>query len=242
MISDKKSNKKDPEKEYFGSTGQKIRKTRERKGVPAPQLAANCGITKGAMSLYENGLRQVGDEKRKAIADALGVSDYALKDHQLHDSSDILFTLFEMAEMGYLKPVVTEDSVGVQIMNPDLHDAILVWNEKYQQKLDGTLSQEEFDEWKDSFSLDKVVPPEKIVPQPVGNGSSSEEIRSLQMLRQTMEYDIGRVEHCIENDDVVGIWSMFKVLKTNLLNWLDRDIESMIEKNETHSDHKSQSE
>ena len=227
---------------YWGSTGQKIRKIRDRKGIIAPKLAEQCKTTKTAISYYENGLRQISDEKRKAIADALGVSDYALKDHQLHDSSDILFTLFEMAEMGYLKPVITEDSVGVQIMNPDLHDAILVWNEKYQQKLDGTLSQEEFDEWKDSFSLDKVVPPEKIIPESIPSGSLCGEIRSLQMLRQTMEYDIGRVEHCIENDDVVGIWSMFKVLKKNLLNWLDRDIESMIEKNETHSDRKSQSE
>ena len=155
-----------------------------------------------------------------------------MKDHQLHDEADILFTFFEMEERGYLKPVVTEESVGVQIANPLLHDALLLWNEKYQQKLNGTLSQEEYDEWKDSFTPDQAVPPEKITFQTVRTGSHSEEIRSLQMLRQTMEYDIGRVEHFIESDDVMGICSMFKVLKLSLLNWLDQEIKKLIEKNQ----------
>ena len=232
MVPKKKNEIVDSKVAIWGSTGQKIRKIRERKGIIAPKLAEQCKTTKTAISYYENGLRQVSDDKRKAIADALGVSDHALKDHQLHDEVDILFTFFEMEERGYLKPVVTEESVGVQIANPLLHDALLLWNEKYQQKLNGTLSQEEYDEWKDSFTPERAVPPEKITFQTVRSGSHSEEIRSLQMLRQTMEYDIGRVEHFIESDDVMGICSMFKVLKLNLLNWLDQEIKKLIEKNQ----------
>lgn len=179
-------------------------------------------------------MRQVSDDKRQAIADALGVSDHALKDHQLHDSADILFTLFEMEDKGYLKPVVTEDSVGVQIVNPLLHDAVLAWNEKHQHKLDGTLSQEDYDEWKDTFELEQTIPPEQITFQTVPFGSHSEDIRSLQMLRQTMEYDISQVQHYIDTDDVLGISQTFETLQRNLLNWLDKDIQGMMEKNKNN--------
>ena len=113
MVPKKKNEIVDSKVAIWGSTGQKIRKIRERKGIIAPKLAEQCKTTKTAISYYENGLRQVSDDKRKAIADALGVSDHALKDHQLHDEADILFTFFEMEERGYLKPVVTEVSVGV---------------------------------------------------------------------------------------------------------------------------------
>ena len=143
-----------PDTRRYLSIGQKIRRIRKRKGLTAPKLAEKCKTTKTAISYYENGLRQVSDERRKAIADALGVSEGILKDHQLNESSDIIFALFEMEEQGYLKPVVSEDSVGLQVDNSVLREALIAWNEKYKQKANGLLSQEEYDEWKDSFSFE----------------------------------------------------------------------------------------
>ena len=231
MISDKKSNKPDLKEEYFGSTGQKIRKIRERKGVTAPQLAANCGITKGAMSLYENGLRQISDEKRKAIADALGISEKALKDYQFRDDLDILFALFEMEERGYIQPQVIGDRIEFLTANPLLQSSITVWSEKYQQCENGSLSAEDYADWKDSFFPDQTIPAEHMPMESADNGVYSSEIRSLQLLRQTMEYDISQVQHYIDTDDVLGISQSFETLQRNLLNWLDQDIEKMIEKN-----------
>ena len=66
----------------------------------------------------------------------------------------------------------------------------------------------------------------------VGNGIYTSEIRSLQLLRQTMGYDIAQVQHFIDTDDVLGISQTFETLRRDLLNWIDRDIQSLLEKNQ----------
>ena len=131
----------------FGSTGQKIRRVRERKGVAAPQLAAKCGITKGAMSLYENGLRQVSDEKRKSIADVLGVTDYALKYYNLNDVLDVLYSLFEMEDKGYISPD------NISSTDEFLNEAIEQWSEQRNLWIKDQISDNEYHNWKDTFAF-----------------------------------------------------------------------------------------
>ena len=150
----------DPKQTVTGTTGQKIRKIRERKGLTAPELAEQCNTTKTAISYYENGLRQISEEKRKAIADAMGISEKALKDHQFRDDLDILFALFEMEERGYIQPQVMGDRVELLTSAPLLQSAITIWSEKYQQRENGTLSEDDYADWKDSFFADQTSPAE----------------------------------------------------------------------------------
>ena len=87
-------------------------------------------------------------------------------------------------------------------------------------------------DWKDSFFPDQTIPAEHAPMESVGNGIYTSEIRSLQLLRQTMGYDIAQVQHFIDTDDVLGISQTFETLRRDLLNWIDRDIQSLLEKNQ----------
>lgn len=61
------------------STGQRIRDTRERKGIFQADLAKMANINKSVMSRIENGDRAVRDDELREIAKCLNVSsDYLI--------------------------------------------------------------------------------------------------------------------------------------------------------------------
>lgn len=59
--------------------GQRIRRLRHERNVTQWQLACKVGITTGALWMLERGERECTPEQMQAIANALGVSERALR-------------------------------------------------------------------------------------------------------------------------------------------------------------------
>lgn len=66
------------------SIGSRIKAARRRKGLTQEQLAQQCGVTKGAISNYENDVSTPDVEKLSAIMECLGVDpNYIYQDYLL---------------------------------------------------------------------------------------------------------------------------------------------------------------
>ncbi len=55
--------------------GEIIRQTRKAKGLTLESLASEIGVSKGYLSLVENGLRQLSETQARKIGEALGIED-----------------------------------------------------------------------------------------------------------------------------------------------------------------------
>lgn len=64
----------------MGTTGDRIRNIREKKGMTQERLADACGISKGFLSDVENNNRNISSQKLLSVANALGASlEYLLR-------------------------------------------------------------------------------------------------------------------------------------------------------------------
>ncbi|MCR4643844.1 MAG: helix-turn-helix domain-containing protein [Oscillospiraceae bacterium] len=150
MIFEEKTSLSD---ENRGTTGKKLRKIRVRKKLQAQELAKQCNTTKTAISNYEMEIRQISNDKIKAFAAALGVSVHALYDYHLRDELDMLFSLFEMEEYGAVVPFSDNENgnTGVLTHHPILKAAIQEWTDFNMQYQNGEISDDDYQNWKDSF-------------------------------------------------------------------------------------------
>lgn len=82
------------------ATGDNIRRYRKAKGFTQAQLADAVGLTEGAIRHYESGIRAVKPELLEEIANALEVSEGALKDYGVETSQDLMALLLQLEE-GY---------------------------------------------------------------------------------------------------------------------------------------------
>jgi transcriptional regulator with XRE-family HTH domain len=58
--------------------GERLRREANRQGVSARDLAARIGVTESAVSRWFAGSREIGDDHRIAVAQALGVPVLAI--------------------------------------------------------------------------------------------------------------------------------------------------------------------
>jgi transcriptional regulator with XRE-family HTH domain len=64
----------------LATTGDRIKKIREKKGLTQEKLAEACDISKGFLSDVENNKRNIGSQKLLSIANILGASlEYLLR-------------------------------------------------------------------------------------------------------------------------------------------------------------------
>lgn len=64
----------------MATTGDRIKKIREKKGLTQEKLAEACDISKGFLSDVENNKRNIGSQKLLSIANILGASlEYLLR-------------------------------------------------------------------------------------------------------------------------------------------------------------------
>lgn len=146
--------------EYFSDkidfpfqTGQKIRIIRKRKGKSAKDIAAACQITEPAVRNYEQGIRQLSDERINDMANALDVNPSALKDHNIESISDIIHTLFELESAGIVSPFAEDGkgTCGVHSTHPLLSKAIEAWLVQHTKRQNEEISETDYAEWKDAF-------------------------------------------------------------------------------------------
>ena len=140
------------------STGDKIKLIRTRKGITTKDMAAKLRITPAALRHYEDGIRQVNDDRLQEIADILGVNISALYDRRISTVTDVMQTLFEIEDAGFILPdkyPISENKsstpYGVRSTHETLNIAIEQWVEYRKLWIKGEISDSDYQNWKDAF-------------------------------------------------------------------------------------------
>ena len=136
------------------ATGESIRRCRKMRHMTQSELAEKVGLTEGAIRHYESGIRAVKPELLPRIAEALDVSEGALKDYRVESYADLIGVFLQMEDVYGLRP--SENGMGLSIdpgaeHSPKLAHALKAWAQKRQELADGKISPEEYEEWKASF-------------------------------------------------------------------------------------------
>lgn len=96
-------NASDPADDMEGTSaeriGARIREIREAKGISQTDLGRAVGLNGDRMQKYEKGYRKPKPELLKQIANALGVSTYALLDPEVSSHYGAMFGFFEMEKV-----------------------------------------------------------------------------------------------------------------------------------------------
>ena len=98
---------------------------------------------------YERGLRAPNDETIKKLAEALGVSEGALRGPQGYEPEDVMRILFELEDNGYRVDVKRlNNEVVVIIHNETLTGMLLEWRKAKNRYKMEKYSQKEYLTWK----------------------------------------------------------------------------------------------
>ena len=174
------------------TSGMKIRRIREQKNITIKDLAEKSQIGKSTIAYYESGALQMSDEKRQAIAEALGVSEYVLKDHSLETAKDIVACLFDMEDAGVIVPMLKGGSIDIHVRIPGVAGAVKLWREQRDRWMIGEISDAAYQEWKDCFLLqydpEKRPSENESIPEATQEPErySNEEVRM--RMKMMMEY------------------------------------------------------
>lgn len=131
------------------STGFKIQYLRERRNLTAEDLCKYCKVTRAAVNHWEQNRRFPDDETLQILADAMKVDVAALLERKIRSIDDVIHILFEIAEDGSVVP----DSDGIRITNDTLRHAIAQWYDKHEQWKSGQITNEEYYDWQDAYTI-----------------------------------------------------------------------------------------
>lgn len=158
--------------------GKRIRFFRKRSGMTMKYLGVQVGFPEETADIriaqYESEKRVPKDELTEKLASCMGVSSSAIKIPNIDDSMGIMHTLFALedfyglsVELGACGPVIAIDDGlkgsrrGRQVVQPYIEE----WAEKKRQLRDNEISQNEYDEWRYHFYVEKpFCPMETLVP------------------------------------------------------------------------------
>lgn|GEM_PF-742749 len=137
------------------TTGKKIRQLRNTKRISAKELGASCGVNETAIRNYEQGIRQVSDEKLDLIAKCLGVTPSALYDRKISTYIDVMQVLFELADRYELLPVAIPQEPRFALLSKDavLVGSIQAWYEQRRKWERKEITLEQLKEWENAFPL-----------------------------------------------------------------------------------------
>lgn len=150
--------------------GERIRYYRQKAGLTQKALAESCGLSEAAIRNYELGNRIPDYETIMDIAENLQVSIYTLMDPKLDHFFGVLHALFRLEETYGLHPEVSRGKVrltfeyseatqATEHLGGTLAQIVRLWNRMYHQYQNGTISKEEYQNWKNKY-------PEFAEPQP----------------------------------------------------------------------------
>ena len=140
------------------SLGFMMQYIRERRNMTAQELSRHCNVTRAAVKFWENNLRNPDDDKLEMVAEALNVDVSALYDRRIRNLADIIHILFEIAEDGCILP----DENGIRITNDSLRKALAQWADKHEEWKAGRLSNEEYYDWQDAYTVADLSEKEKM--------------------------------------------------------------------------------
>ncbi len=103
---------------YESTIGERIRYYRQRAGLTQKALAEACGISDPAIRNYELGNRIPNKDTLGKMADALRIEYYALADPNLDTLAGVMHCFFRMEYAHGLKPIEI-DGKAVLIIDPN---------------------------------------------------------------------------------------------------------------------------
>jgi transcriptional regulator with XRE-family HTH domain len=137
-------------------TGATIRKLRKQRGLTQQQLADAVGCTDAAIRNYERNARTLKGDTLSKMAQALGVEQGTLVDHEIENAQDLLVVVFQMEGSLGLEPVETKQGLSIG-MNPFAADApklqvaLKAWQRKRSALQSGGITESEYELWKAGF-------------------------------------------------------------------------------------------
>lgn len=145
---------------FYIHSGMKIRRIRKQKKIKTSELAKQCGVSEAEMRHFENGRRVVSDAQIDKIAEQLNVAPASLRPRGILSELDIIHTLFEIEDDGFIAPTVISDApdhtlpqYGFCFLKEELDEAIQQWYQKRMLWENNTISDNEYQDWKNSFTL-----------------------------------------------------------------------------------------
>jgi transcriptional regulator with XRE-family HTH domain len=150
------------------TVGEKIRKYRLKLKISQKLLASWCNISEPAIRNYELGNRQPSDKNIKIIAEALGVSPFAISNPNLDNTEGIMHALFYLeAHYGLLayreKQDPDDPNRGWNLYNNlrfdceksgsnrNLDDSLEIWISTKEKLASGEITKEYYNDWISSY-------------------------------------------------------------------------------------------
>lgn len=138
------------------TSGEKIRNIRIQKNLSQKQLAEKVRMSEPAIRNYELGNRTPSQKQIELIADALGVSPFALSDPNLDTYYGIMHALFYLENTIGLHPIEIDGQTYLALSPTDsksktTYADIQKWHTAFQQVNQHEISEKEYKEWKDTF-------------------------------------------------------------------------------------------
>ncbi|MDO4851156.1 MAG: helix-turn-helix transcriptional regulator [Actinomycetota bacterium] len=137
--------------------GARIREIRERRGMTQRELAERSGMTESAMRSYELGYRMPSEAQVRLMAKALGVRPEAFADCKARSYVEVVHLLFHLEGDLGIAPIAGEAAVRAGKRGSAIELALIDWGEKRAELEAGEITQEEYEDWKDSYSPGKQV-------------------------------------------------------------------------------------
>lgn len=135
-------------------SGKKLRRLRLLRNFTQKELAVKSGITDAAIRNYELGNRSPNKEQLIKIAEALNCDTSALLDYG--SSSKIIQILFDYEKDIKLIPAIDANGAKLISANPAFICFILEWSEMREKHYNGEITDEEFEDWKLSYSIKPI--------------------------------------------------------------------------------------
>ena len=134
--------------------GERIKKFRTAKGLPQKHLAIMSRMSEPAIRNYELGNRYPNTKQIEKIAEALGISPFAIADPDFDIHIALIHALFQLEDLYGLKPQDVDGKVmltfNVEPFSGIARD-LRLWRDELESLKNGAITQEEYDLWRYSF-------------------------------------------------------------------------------------------
>lgn len=136
--------------------GKKIKRFRTAFGLSQKELAQRAGMSEPAIRNYELGNRTPSEKQLEKIADALGISIFAISDPNLESYEGVLHALFYLEDEYGIVPKETDGQVHLSVENKNaatraVSKMLSSWSSESKKLKSGEITKEEYDMWRYSY-------------------------------------------------------------------------------------------
>ena len=131
--------------------GELIRRLRERRGMTQRELAQAAGIGESALRSYELGVRYPKERYLAPLAQALGVRPEVFEVYGIGTELQLIHAMFHFEDCFDIHPSKDGNPSIEATGSGILSAAFKAWGKMYQMIESGTITHEQYEEWKDTY-------------------------------------------------------------------------------------------